>query len=127
MANPLLMFDIDIEVSHHDDATISADTLFASAELAGLHIALHDVDAVFLIKRDARNLVEADDIVLTDQAPLAIAIVHEHSSDCSFAAGDQMGIRRDLLEQMTLTRSSRTEFHHVVISFYKRDHPDQKD
>src|SRR5262245_2360242 len=38
-----------------------------------------------------------------------------------------MRIRGNLLKQMTLTRSSRTEFHHVVIALYKGDHADQED
>ena len=42
-----------------------------AAELAGLHVALHDVDAVLLVEGDAGDLVEADDVVLADQPALA--------------------------------------------------------
>ena len=49
----LLVFNIDIEVTYHDDTAIRADALLATAELARLHIALHDVYAILLVKRDA--------------------------------------------------------------------------
>ena len=53
------------------DAAVGADALLAAAELAGLHVALHDVDAVLLVEGDAGDLVEADHVVLADQAALA--------------------------------------------------------
>src|SRR5258705_1126679 len=81
MSNALLVFDIDIEVSNHHDATVSANALFPSAELSRLHVALHDIDAVFLIEGNAGDFIEADHIVLTDQTPLPIAVVHEHARD----------------------------------------------
>ena len=70
MADPLLLLDVHVEVADHDEAAVGADVLLAAAELAGRHVALHDVDAVLLIERDARYLVEADHVVLADQAAL---------------------------------------------------------
>ena len=67
MTDPLLVLDIDVEVADHDDAAVGADALRPRLELAGLHVALHDVDAVLLIEGDAGDLVEADDVVLADQ------------------------------------------------------------
>ena len=71
MSDPLLLLDIHIEIADHDDAAVGADVLLAAAELARRHVALHDVDAVLLIEGDAGDLVEADDVVLADQAALA--------------------------------------------------------
>ena len=51
--------NVDVEVADHDDAAIGADALLAPAELAGLHVALHDVDAILLVERDAGDLVES--------------------------------------------------------------------
>ena len=56
--------DVDVEVADHDDSAVGADALFAAAELARLHIALEDVDAFLRVERDARYLVETDDVVL---------------------------------------------------------------
>ena len=42
----LLMLDVYVEVADEHDATLGANALFAAAELAGLHIALHDVHAI---------------------------------------------------------------------------------
>jgi hypothetical protein len=75
MPNLLLLLDIDVEVAHHDDASLGADVLLASAELAGGHIALHDVDAIFLVERNAGDLVEANNVVLADEAALAGGVV----------------------------------------------------
>jgi hypothetical protein len=41
--------------------------------LIGGHVALEDVDAALLIERDASHIVEADHVVLADQAALAFA------------------------------------------------------
>ena len=65
----------------------------------GRHVALHDVDAVFLIEGNSGDLVEANHVILADQAALPGRIVDEHLGDRRFAAGNQMGVGRDLLEQ----------------------------
>ena len=62
--------NIDVEVADHHDRAIGPDALLAAAELPGLHVALHDVDAVLLVEGDAGDLVEADDVVLADQPAL---------------------------------------------------------
>lgn len=80
-ANTLLMLNIHIKVTHHDDATVCPDAFFAPAELTGLHIPFHDVDTIFFIKRDTGNLIKTDDIVLTDQTSLACGIIHKHFGD----------------------------------------------
>ena len=85
------------------------DAFLAPAELAGLHVALHDVDAVLLVEGDAGDLVEADHIVLADQSALAVGIVDEHAGDGRLAAGDQMGIGRDLLEEVALAGAARAK------------------
>ena len=71
VANPLLVLHVHVEVADHDDAAVGPDALLAPAEFAGLHVALHDVHAVLLVEGDAGNFVEADHVVLADQAPLA--------------------------------------------------------
>ena len=48
---------------------LGADALRAAAELAGLHVSLHDVDAVLLVEGDAGDLIEADDVVLRQTRP----------------------------------------------------------
>ena len=98
MPDALLMFDVDIEVSDHYDAAVGANALFAPAELPRFHVALHDVDAVFLIEGDAGDLIEADNIVLANQPALPVAVVDEHARDRGLAAGNQVSVRRDLLE-----------------------------
>ena len=60
MADALLVLHIDLEIAHQDDGSIGPDALLATRELAALHVALHDVDAVLLIERDARDLIETD-------------------------------------------------------------------
>ena len=66
MTNPLLMLDIHIEVANHHDAAIGTYALFPSAELTGLHVPLHDVHAILLVKGDSRDFIEADHIILAD-------------------------------------------------------------
>ena len=94
----LLVFNVHIEVANQGDAAIGADAFLATAEFAGLHVSLQDVHAIPLIEGDAGHLIEADHIVLADQSALAGCIVDEHLGDRGFASGNQMRIRRNLLE-----------------------------
>src|SRR4051794_3632275 len=62
MPNPLLVLHVDVKVANHDDAAISTNTLLAAAELGGLHVAFHDVDAIFLVKGDTGDFIKAHDV-----------------------------------------------------------------
>ena len=62
----LLVLDINVKVADQNKASISANAFFSTAKFTGLHVALHDIDAIFLIEGDARNFVKADDIVLAN-------------------------------------------------------------
>ena len=119
---PLLLLDVDVEVADHDDAAVGADALLAAAELAGLHVALEDVDAFLLVERDAGDLVEADDVVLGDEPSLAGGVVDEHVGDRRLAARDQVRVRRDLLEQVRLAGAARAELDRVVVRHHERNH-----
>src|SRR5271154_3398935 len=112
MANFLLLVNVNIKISHHYNAPIRPNVLFASAELPGSHVTLHDIYAVFLVKRDTSDLIEADHVVLANESSLAGGIVNDHFCDRRFAARDQMSIRRDLLEKMALAGATRPNLHH---------------
>ena len=127
MADPLLLLDIDVEVADHDDAAFGADVLLAAAELTRGHVALHDVDAVLLVEGDAGDFIEADDVVLAYQTALAVRIVHEHLGDGRLAARDQVGIWRNLLEQMALAGSARAKLDEIVVALDERNHAEQND
>ena len=86
MSDTLLVLDVDIKVPDHDNTAICTNAFLATAELARLHITLHDVYAIFLIERNTGDFIKADDIVLANQAPLSVGVVDEHPSDCCFAA-----------------------------------------
>ena len=101
---------------------VGADALLAAAELAGLHVALHDVHAVLLVEGDAGHLVEADHVVLADQAALAGGHVHEHLRDGRLAARDQVRVRRDLLVEMALAGALGAQLDHVVVALHERHH-----
>src|SRR6185295_4830108 len=122
VTDALLVLHVHIEVTDQHDAAISADAFLAAAELARLHVALHDVNAVLLIEGDARDFIEADHVVLADKAALAAGVVDEHARHGGLAAGDQMSVRRNLLEQMALASAARAEFHHVVVALHERNH-----
>jgi hypothetical protein len=122
VAGALLLLDIDIEVADHGDAALGADALLAAAELAGGHVALEDVDAVLLIERHAGHLVEADHVVLADQAALAIAVVDEHLGDGGLAARDQVRVGGDLLEQVALARAAWPQLNQVEVALHKGSH-----
>jgi hypothetical protein len=125
MADALLVLYIDLEIPDQYDRTVGADALATARELAALHVPLHDVDAVALIERDAGNLVEADHVVLTDQAALAVRHVNEHPCHGGFAAGNEMCVRGYLLEEMAFAGPARPQLHHVVVPLDERDHAQQ--
>jgi len=127
MPDPLLVLNIDLEVTEHDNATFRTNTLFPPAELPTLHITFHDVDAVFLIKTDPGYFIETDDIILADEPTLPIGIIDEHFGNGRFPTTHQMRIGADLLEEVTLTGSSRAEFDTIVPFLHKGDHPKEKD
>src|SRR6267378_1159179 len=115
MADALLVLDVDLEISDQHDGSIGPDALATARELAALHVALHDVDAVALIERDARDLIEAHHVVLADEAPLAVRHVYEHPRHSGFAAGNEMCVRGYLLEEVALAGPARPQLHHVVV------------
>jgi hypothetical protein len=53
MSDPLLMLNVHVEISQQHDGPFCADALPAAGELAALHVALHDVDAVLLVERNS--------------------------------------------------------------------------
>ena len=100
MTIALLVLHIHIEVADHDDRAIGPDAFLAPAEFAGLHVTLHDVEAILLIEGDTRNFIKADHIVEADQPALPAGVVDEHPGNGGLAARDEMSIRRNLLVQM---------------------------
>src|SRR4051812_8402803 len=94
VSDPLLVLDVHIEVADQDDATVSANAFAAAAELAGLHVSLHDVDTVLLVEGDAGYFVKADDVVLGDETALTSCVVDKHSGHGRLAPGDQVRVRR---------------------------------
>ena len=125
VADPLLMCHVDLEIAEHHDAALSSYALAAARKLARLHVPLHDVYTVLLIEGDARDFVEANDVVLANQTALAVRHIDEHASDRRLASGNEMGVGGDLLEQVTLTSTARTQFDHVVIGFDEGHHSKQ--
>jgi hypothetical protein len=123
----LLLLHVYLEVSHHHDPALGADALLAATELAGGHVALHDIDAVLLVEGDSRNLIEAHDVVLADQPALAVRHVDEHLGERGLAAREEVGVGRDLLVDMALTGSARAELDQVVVSLHERNHAQQDD
>ena len=107
VTDPLLVGDIDIEVPDQRDRTVGPNGLTAPGELARLHVALHDVDAVLLVEGDAGDFIEADDVVLRDEAALSSGVVDEHPGNGGLAAGDQVRVGRDLLKQVGLAGAAR--------------------
>jgi hypothetical protein len=57
MANLLLLVKVNIKISHHYDAAIRPNVLFASTELPRGHVTLHDIDTIFLVEGVAGELI----------------------------------------------------------------------
>ena len=126
VADLLLLLDIHVEVSHHHNAAVRPDILLPPTELARGHVALHDVDAVLLIEGDAGDLIEADNVIVADEPPLPRGVVHKHLGYRGLAAGDQVGVGRDLLEEVALAGAPRPQLDQIVVALDKRDHPEQR-
>ncbi|MCY1459264.1 hypothetical protein D9M71_767240 [compost metagenome] len=86
MAYALLVFNIHIEVSDKHHGAIGSNAFLPTAELAGLHVALHDVDPFLSIEGDPADLIKANHIVLAHQAALPTSVVDEHLGDGRLAA-----------------------------------------
>ena len=88
--DPLLVRNVDVKVADQDHAPERANALLAAAELSGLHVALEDVHAILLVEVDPADLIEADDVVLRDEALLPRSHVDEHPSDGRLATGHEV-------------------------------------
>lgn len=86
MADTLLVADMHVEIADQHDAAVGPDAFAPPRELSGLHVALHNVHAVLLVEGDAGNLVEADNVVLTDEPALAVGHVDKHPRHRGLAA-----------------------------------------
>ena len=113
---------VDTNVLLYATSTAADNALPAARELPRLHVSFHDVNAVLLIEGNPRDLIEADDVVLADKAALAVGHVDEHARDRGLAAGNEVGVGRDLLEEMALTGAARTELDEVVVPLHERNH-----
>ena len=51
-----------------------------------------------------------------------VALLTNIRATVALPAGDQMGVRRDLLEQVGLARAARAELDHVVVALDERNH-----
>ena len=56
-----------------------------------------------------------------------VRVVHEHVGDRRLAARDEVGVRRDLLEQVRLARPAGAELDGVVVRHHERDHAGEQD
>ena len=126
VADPLLVLHVHVEVADHHDAAVGPDALLAAAELAGLHVSLHDVDAVLLVEGDARDLVEADHVVLADQPRWPFAMLTNIRATVALPPRHEVRVGRDLLEQVALARAARPKFDHVVVVLDERHHAQQQ-
>ncbi len=125
MTDPLLLLHIDIEIANHHDSARRPNAFLTATELSIRHVALHDVDAVFLIKGDTRDFIKTHYVVLAYQPPLTTSHVDKHLGNGCLAPGNQVGIRGDLLEDMALSRTTWAKLHQVIVPFDKRGHPEQ--
>ena len=98
VADTLLMTNIHVEIANHHNTAVSTNTLLPAAEFARLHVVLHDDQPIFFIKRHPSNLIKTDHVILANQIALPCGIIYEHLLHSCFAAGNQMRIRRHLLE-----------------------------
>lgn len=92
MPYALLTLHIHVEVPNHHYTAVGADALLATTKLARLHVAFHDIHAVFLFEGHTGDFIEADDVVLAYQSPLPIGIVDEHTRNCGLTTGDEVSI-----------------------------------
>ncbi|KQU32026.1 hypothetical protein ASG69_20960 [Rhodococcus sp. Leaf225] len=86
MPDALLVLNVDFEISDKDYSTLGSDAFPATTELPRLHVTLHYVDAILLIERDARYLVETHYVVLSNKTALATCVIDEHSCDSCLAS-----------------------------------------
>ena len=126
VADPLLVLDIHLEVAHHHDPAVGPDAFLSTAELPGLHVALHNVHAVLLVEGNAGNFVEAHHVVLANQSSLPVGHIDEHAGDGRLAAADQVGVGGDLLEKVALAGATRAKLDHVVVVLDERHHSQDK-
>src|SRR5260370_23954221 len=127
VTNTLLVFYINFEVSNHHDTATRSNTLSSPAELTGFHIAFHDVDPILLIEGYSGYFIKAYNIILTNQTSLSIAVVDKHTGNGCFSSRHKMRIRRNLLEKLRFTGTTRTNLNHIVVTLNEWNLPQQKD
>src|ERR1700733_5425762 len=86
MANALLVLHVHVEIANHRNAAIGADALLPATKLAGFHVALHNVYAIFLVERYAGDFIEADYVKLAYQSALTTGVIDKHACNRSFTS-----------------------------------------
>ena len=94
-----------VDVADEDHRGVGVDRVTATGERARGHVVLHDLDAVLVLERDARHLVEGHHVPQADQPHRAAGHVVEQVRHRRLPARDQDAVRADLLVDVALARA----------------------
>ena len=111
-----------VNVAHKDHGGRSRLFFLASGKGPGGHIVLHDLDAIFILKVNAGNLIKGDAIPHTDKPHGLPAHVVEQIGHRGLSAGYQNTVGRNLLIQMRFTRRPRSQLTQVKVILHQRNH-----
>src|SRR5262249_13728576 len=93
----------------------------SEAESAVGKVVLQDFDGAGVFHFYAGNLVESDNVPVTDNTDLLSDAVIEEAGRCGLATADQSGIRRELGKNVRFASSARPQLDQVVIRFDEGD------
>ena len=112
-----------VDVADEDHRGVGVDRVTATGERPGGHVVLHDLDAILVLERDPRHLVEGHHVPEAHQADGAAGHVVEQVRHGRLPARDQDAVGADLLVDVALARASGAEFAEVEVVLHQRDHP----
>ena len=114
---------VDIALEHHRG--IGVDLIAAARVAAACHVILHDLHGIGVAKAHAGDLVKRHAIPMAHQAhAVGTHGVHAAKEVCrgGLATREQNRVGRDLLVDMALARTARTQLAQVVVMLDQRNH-----
>ena len=111
-----------VDVANEDHRCLGSFLFLASSKRAGSHVVFHDLDAIFILKGDASDLVKRNAVPHTNKADLFCTDVVEQIGNSRLSARDQNTVRRDFFVNMRLTGAAGAKLTVVKVILNQRKH-----
>ncbi len=112
-----------VDVSDKNHGSTGTDRISATRKRARGHIVLHDLNTVFILKRNTRHFIKRNDIPNTNQTNLKATHIVEEICYGRLPTRNQDTVGTDLFVNMTFPGSARPKLAKIEVILHKGNHP----